>query len=164
MNMRNVLMMIIFSYAILFHQQPYLVSSDYKSKDTRVVALERYLTAKKSPLVAASKDFVETADAYSLDWRLLPAIAGVESTFETRGNTSDYNPFDYMCRSRPCRFDSFGQAINKVAKTIARGRAYARFQKEGSTLELARVYNYVTPEDWADKVEYFMKQLYESGN
>lgn len=49
--------------------------------DARVQILTKYLKAQKSPLANHAGTFVTVADKYSLDWRLLPAIAGKESGF-----------------------------------------------------------------------------------
>ena len=135
------------------------VSVHSEEIDPRVVALERYLLSKKSPLAGAALDFILVADNYSFDWTLLPAIAGVESGFEKAGNLSDYNPFGYMCRSRPCAFTSYSEAITRVGRTLGEGRAYAPFRDKQSIYELAKTYNHVSPEDWTRKVRYFQQQI-----
>jgi len=131
-------------------------------RDTREDSLKAYLLSKKSPLADFATHFVRTADTWGLDYTLLPAIAGVESGFETMGNTTDHNPFGYMCSGRPCRFVSFDEAITRVGRSLGEGRAYTKFQSTGSILELAKKYNYVSPEDWSGKVGYFQKQIKES--
>lgn len=105
---------------------------------------------------------VAQADQYSLDWKLIPAIAGVESNFEKAGNTSDFNAWGFMCGPRPCRFASFREAIEKVAKTLGTGKAYAEFRKTGSIEVLARKYNYASPSDWTTKVNHFMGSIEQS--
>lgn len=130
--------------------------------DPREDSLKAYLLSKKSPLADFATHFVRTADTWGLDYTLLPAIAGVESGFETMGNTTDHNPFGYMCSGRPCRFVSFDEAIARVGRSLGEGRAYASFRSTHSVLELAKKYNYVSPEDWSGKVGYFQKQIKES--
>ena len=150
-------------FAIIFYvsgkQQLYSSASQYKSPDKRVVTLQNYLSAKKSPLASVSNAFIRIADKYGLDWKLLPAIAGVESGFERAGNLYDHNPFGYMCGSSPCDFDSFEVAIERVAKTISGSGAYARYRETKSIRELAVKYNYVSPDDWTQKIEYFRGKL-----
>ena len=51
------------------------------AKDSRVVALERVFTKYNSPLVPLAQTYVDTADKYGIDWKLLPAISGLESSF-----------------------------------------------------------------------------------
>ena len=140
-------------------QQLYSSAVKYKRPDQRVVILQNYLFAKKSPLAPSANKFIQVADKYKLDWKLLPAIAGVESGFEKAGNINDFNPFGYMCGSSPCVFDSFEDAIKTVAKTISGSGTYARHRKTGSIRELAIKYNYVSPDDWTEKIEYFRGKL-----
>lgn len=130
--------------------------------DPREDSLKAYLLSKKSPLADFATHFVRTADDWGLDYALLPAIAGVESRFETMGNTTDHNPFGYMCSGRPCRFVSFDEAIARVGRSLGEGRTYATWRSTGSIIELAKKYNYVSPEDWSGKVGYFQKQIKES--
>lgn len=137
---------------------PEIVQS-VEASDARADTLKAYLLSKKSPLADSATYFVRIADTYSLDYTLLPAIAGVESGFETTGNTSDFNPFGYMCEGRPCRFLSYSEAITRVGRSLGEGRAYASFRSSGSLLELAKKYNYVSPEDWTSKVRYFQQQI-----
>lgn len=49
--------------------------------DERVQKLQGYLRAHTSPFADNAQDFVTAADKYGLDWKLLPAISGVESGF-----------------------------------------------------------------------------------
>lgn len=49
--------------------------------DKRAEVLQAYLAKYNSPMQYQAQSFVEAADEYNLDWRLVPAIAGVESTF-----------------------------------------------------------------------------------
>ena len=53
-------------------------------KDYRVNLLRAYLESYKSPLADEADTFVIEADKYNIDYRLLPAMAGVESWFGTR--------------------------------------------------------------------------------
>lgn len=140
-------------------QSVYSSSVKETGSDKRVTALNSYLTARGSPLAQESSFFVKTADTYKLDYRLIPAIAGVESGFETAGNIYDYNPFGFMCGGSPCVFDSYEQAIDKVAKTISRGRAYAQYRRSGSLFDLAKVYCQGNNQKWADTVSYFINKL-----
>jgi len=146
-------------YGINNNQQLYSSSAKQKGEDQRVVKLQNYLLSKKSPLAKSAISFVKAADQYGLDWKLLPAIAGVESGFETAGNLSDYNPFGYMCSNSPCVFDSYEKAIYRVGKTISRGGAYQKYSDSGQISDLAIPYNYVSPEDWTEKIQFFMNKL-----
>lgn len=52
-----------------------------KALDPRAEILKDYLAKYDSPLQTHAQDFVDAADKYQVDWKLVPAIAGVESTF-----------------------------------------------------------------------------------
>src|SRR3972149_9031910 len=62
-----------------------------KPYDNRVEILESFLESYDSPLVPFARDFVESADRYNLDWRLVASIAGLESTFGKHVPASSYN-------------------------------------------------------------------------
>jgi hypothetical protein len=156
--MKWIVIFLIFLYGTI-NQQFYFSSAQQKAEDKRIFRLQTFFTQKKSPLAESAKDFVEIADQFGLDWKLLPAISGVESGFETNGNVTDYNPFGYMCGAHPCRFNSYRQALIKVAGTITRGKAYFRFQRSGEIYELAQVYNGGDKEKWQRNVEYFRKEV-----
>jgi len=49
------------------------------SKDARIEIVKQFFAKYKSPLEPFAEDIVENADKYSLDYRLLPAIAMQES-------------------------------------------------------------------------------------
>src|ERR1035437_4896773 len=100
----------------IFKQPIYYSSAQETRTDKRVIALKAYLIARGSPLLQESLFFVKTADTYKLDYRLIPAIAGVVSGFEMYGNLYDFNVFCIMCGSNPCVFDSYEQAISFAAK------------------------------------------------
>src|SRR6266699_3350115 len=53
--------------------------ADYRN-DPRLHALRRFFAKAGCPAKAYSDVFLEAADAYALDWRLLPSISFVEST------------------------------------------------------------------------------------
>lgn len=52
-----------------------------KPLDPRAQILKDYLDKHNSPLASYAQDFIDAADMYDVDWRLVPAIAGTESTF-----------------------------------------------------------------------------------
>jgi hypothetical protein len=48
--------------------------------DERLLKLQKFFEDANCPLRDASADFLEVADRYDLDWRLLPSISMVESS------------------------------------------------------------------------------------
>src|SRR6185436_17585531 len=69
--------------------QPELIQEG--SIDAREKVLKEYLASKNSPLDKNAKDFIEAADKYHLDWKLVPAISGVESSFGKAIPNDSYN-------------------------------------------------------------------------
>jgi hypothetical protein len=57
------------------------ISVEAKQIDYRAQILYKYLAAKNSPLQYHAQDFIDAADTYGIDWKLVPSIAGVESTY-----------------------------------------------------------------------------------
>src|ERR1044071_5459066 len=60
-------------------QPPAVQTADYRN-DPRLQALRRFFGKAGCPAKAYSHVFLEAADDYDLDWRLLPSISFVEST------------------------------------------------------------------------------------
>jgi hypothetical protein len=57
------------------------IGSDIATMDGRAAALRKYLRDQGSPLTSYAELIVKEADTYKLDWRLVPAISGIESRF-----------------------------------------------------------------------------------
>ncbi|MDY0097284.1 MAG: hypothetical protein RBS01_02975 [Candidatus Dojkabacteria bacterium] len=55
--------------------------TDIKTEDPRVVVMKRFLLDYNSPMYPSARTFIEEADRYGLDWRLVASISGVESAF-----------------------------------------------------------------------------------
>jgi hypothetical protein len=53
--------------------------SDYRS-DPRLQTLRNFFAKADCPAAKYSEAFLEAADAYALDWRLLPSLSFIEST------------------------------------------------------------------------------------
>jgi hypothetical protein len=123
------------------------------SRDIRVNRLETFFLSYNSPLAKYSDKFIEVADKYNIDWRLIPAITGVESTFGKRIPQSSYNAYGWA--NGKYRFSSWDESIEVVGKTL-REKYYDR---EAQTIKLiAR--RYAPPSStWAGKVKYFMQKI-----
>jgi hypothetical protein len=59
--------------------------------DTRITRLQTFLASYNSPLAGEAKTFIAQADKHNLDWKLVAAIAGVESTFGKQIPYGSYN-------------------------------------------------------------------------
>jgi len=84
--------------------------------DLRIVKLKSFLAKYNSPLTPYAGKFIAVADKYNLDWKLLPAIAGTESTFGLHYIRGTYNPFGWGSGRIP--FASWGNGIEAVGKGL----------------------------------------------
>jgi hypothetical protein len=124
------------------------------STDQRVVKLQAYLESHNSPLAPYADVFVEKADQYGLlDWKLVAAISGVESTF---GKAIPYNSYNaYGWANGKYSFSSWEESIDVVTKTLK----FNYMNKGLDTVEkIAPVY--APPSTtWGNNVKFFMKQI-----
>ncbi len=63
--------------------------------DYRKLRLYHFLKENNSPLQAYTDDFVEAADVWQIDWRLLPAISGLESGYGKRLVPGSHNGYGW---------------------------------------------------------------------
>ena len=98
-----------------------VVSALVSGKDARAVLIDRFLGRYGSPMTGMGGEFVAAADKYSIDWRLLPAIAFQESNLGKKIPKGSYNPFGwaiYKGASSGVYFESWANSIDKVAAKI----------------------------------------------
>ena len=130
-----------------------LVSRTKTETDYREEILRNYLEGHNSPLSEYSGVFISLADKYNLDWRLVPAITGVESTFGKRIPFDSYNAYGWA--NGAYSFESWDESIEVVSsalrnKYIDRGAV--------SINDIAR--KYAPPsETWAGNVKFFMNKI-----
>ncbi len=89
--------------------------------DNRADRLQRFLVSQKSPLAPYAVEFVKIADKNGLDWKFLPSIAGVESTFGLAVPAGSYNPYGW--NNGKTRFSGWVNATEIVATGIRTGYA-----------------------------------------
>jgi hypothetical protein len=124
-----------------------------EAKDPRAETLEKFLKKHNSPLVPYSKDFVYWADYYEIDWRLVPAITGVESTFGKRIPKNSYNAYGW--NNGDYKFSSWPASIEHVSKTL---REKYINKNADSIDKIAR--RYAPPsKTWAGNVKFFMNKI-----
>ena len=123
-------------------------------EDKRVETLHAYLESKNSPLTDSAETFVEVADEYGLDYRFLPAIAGIESNFGQVQLENSYNPFGWG--GGYIYFESFDEAIRTVAYEL-----YERCIKLGIDTPAEIGPSYCPPNypRWIAAVEGFMSEI-----
>lgn len=133
----------------------------YQSKtveDNRVKHLEAYLKNHNSPLQPEAATFVAVADKYNLDYRFLPAVAGVESWFGARIPANSYNGWGWgIYGGKVTYFASWEEAIQTISKEIRE----KYMEKWGATnvSEIGQIY--AADPAWASKVQHFMDEIEE---
>lgn len=126
-------------------------------KDSRVENLRGFFTTHKSPLEPYSEAFIEKAEKYDLDFRLLPAIAMQESNLCKKAPKDSYNCWGFgMYGKNKVTFSNFEEAIESVSKTLSEN------YKSIGLVTPEQIMTKYTPSnqgDWAKSVNYFMGQL-----
>ncbi|HKZ34893.1 MAG TPA: hypothetical protein VJ179_03465 [Patescibacteria group bacterium] len=125
-----------------------------KIADERVVILQRYLETQASPLAPYAHFFVESADRYGVDWKLVPAITGIESGFGKALPASSYNAFGWA--NGRGRFENWEESINTVNKGLKE-----RYMDRGALTvdQISRIYCPPNSRKWAWAVNHFMDEI-----
>jgi len=113
--------------------------------DPRVEKIEAYYKTHNLPLAAYAQEFVDAADTYGIDWRLLPAIGFIESTGgKFACKTATYSPFGWgSCK---INFDSYEHAIEVTAMNLGgHNPRTAHYYKDKTLKEKLYAYNSVIP-------------------
>ena len=108
-------------YTIFNSQPPVLGTSDAQiaGADGRAAIIQQYLARHRSPLAPYAQKMVDEAEKHGLDWRLLPAIAGQESTFCRTIPDNSHNCWGWAIHeSYTKKFDTWQGAIEVVAKGL----------------------------------------------
>jgi hypothetical protein len=96
----------------------------YYVKDPRVLAMSEFLGDYNSPMQPYAQVFIEEADRYGLDWRLVASISGVESAFGNLIPHTGYNN-GWGWRGGPggaySVFENFGEGIELITGRLALG-------------------------------------------
>ncbi len=127
--------------------------SNIDQTDLRVDKLEKFFGQYNSVLASYAKEFVKYADENGLDWRLLPAISGVESTFGKQMISGTYNAYGWA--GGLYRFSSWEDSIAVISKSLKED-----YLEKGAP-SLSRIARRYCPPSstWKYKVEYFMARI-----
>ena len=130
-----------------------VLASSFKPVDYRVTKLKQFLSYYNSPLTDYADYFVYYADKYQVDWRLVPSISGVESTFGKQIPSNSYNAYGWA--NGKYSFRSWAESIEVVNRTLRE-----KYINKGadSIYEISRIYA-PPSQTWAFKVKYFMNKL-----
>jgi len=129
---------------------------DRKERAQKIDAL---LAKYNSPLEGYGMKFVEEADKNDIDWRLLVAIAGQESTFGIHACKKAANSF-LGYGSCKISFKSVDEAIEKVSASLGGNlESTARhYGGDKTTLQILKKYNQVIP-GYQSQVMRLMKKI-----
>jgi hypothetical protein len=122
--------------------------ADYR-KDPRFQALHRFFEAGGCPAKEYAHAFLEAADIYKLDWRLLPSISFIEST----GGKASQNNNIFGWDSGRAHFSSPAAGIHAVGYYLSHAIQY----KRKSLDQLLATYN--PAGDYAQKVKSVMRRI-----
>lgn len=125
-----------------------------QSFDKRAEILRDYLAHRNSPMQYQAQSFIEAADKYNLDWKLVPAIAGVESTFG-KFIPGGYNAWGWgVYGTQAIYFDSWRDGIFTVSKGLRQN-----YFNKGLTDPYVINRVYAASPTWGSKVTYFLNDL-----
>lgn len=125
-----------------------------RQMESRAKILQAYLAQYNSPLEYQAQTLVDAADENSLDWKLVPAIAGVESTFG-KYTPGGYNAWGWgVYGKNAIYFRSYPEAIYAVSKGLKEN-----YINKGLTTPANMNKHYSVSRSWSAKLNYFIKDI-----
>lgn len=158
-KMKKILIFTIFLFVFAKNIQAaetYFPSANLKAntqEDKRAEILQNFLTKYNSPFAYLAWEMVQTADKYSIDYRLLPAISGVESSFGKRIPKGSFNAYGW--NGGNYYFDSWENSFEVVLKALKE-----KYFNRGLNTpnKISPVYCPPNPA-WGNKVNFFMEKI-----
>jgi len=122
--------------------------------DPRAAQMRVVLAKYKSPMVGLEDVLIKTAEKYNLDWTLMAAIAGTESSFARRMPANCNNPYGWgIYGDNKLCFKSLEDSIEGVAAGLSS-------KYNISSLEsIAHTYNTVSTDGWITHTKFFMNKI-----
>ena len=121
--------------------------------DYRVKALQNIFKKYNSPLVDYAPLYVKYADKYSVDWKLLPSISGLESSFGQFLMPGSYNGYGWG--GGYIYFKDWEDGIDTINKTIRTNY----MNKWGATDVWSIGPIYAESKTWSVRVNGFMNEI-----
>ena len=133
------------------------ISAEVETADARSELIRQYLESYRSPLEPHSEIIVATADKYSLDYRLLTAIAQQESNLCKKIPANSFNCWGWGIHSRgTLGFTSFEEGIETVSRGLKEKYVDQGYE---SIEEIMGKYTPLSQGSWAFGVNYFMQDV-----
>lgn len=125
--------------------------------DARAEIIRQYLLSYGSPLTPYAQEIVDASEKYSLDFRLVVAIAQQESNLCKKIPPDSYNCWGWGVHSKgTLKFASFPEGI----ETVTRGLREDYFDKGYATPEeIMSKYTPSSPGTWASGVNQFLNEM-----
>ena len=127
------------------------------NRKDKIETLEDFFGSLNSPLEENAETFVDVADKYGLDYKLLPAIACMESSCGRKLIEGSYNPFGWgIYGKNAIYFESYEEAIETVAKGISE-----KYVARGldTPEKIAPVYTPPNAIGWRNGVNFFIGKI-----
>lgn len=130
-------------------------------EDRRSQILRKFLMVYNSPLADYSDVFVKSADTNRIDWKMLAAISGVESTFGQELPYNSYNAWGWgIYGNNMIYFSSYNEAIMTITKALR--EKYMDSWGAQDVYQIGRIY--AASPTWAQRVAYFMDKIEATSN
>lgn len=125
-------------------------------EDYRVVILKEYLEQYNSPFADQAAVFVREADKNNIDWKLLVAISGVESTFGQQIPYNANNAWGWgIYGDNMIRFTTWEEAITTISKALRE-----KYMDQWGAQDVYQIGKYYAASPtWATRVDYFMQKI-----
>jgi hypothetical protein len=124
-----------------------------QTTEMRIMAVESIFKKYNSPLVGLGRTYVIAADKYGVDWRLLPSISGLESSFGKFLMPESHNAYGWG--GGYIYFDSWEDGINTINKTLRTN--YMDKWGARDVWEIGPIY--AESKTWSVRVNGFMEQI-----
>jgi hypothetical protein len=132
------------------------VPVDSMKHDNRAEVLKKFLEQYDADLASNAQTFVDEADKNNIDWKLVPAISGVESTFGQAipyhcNNAWGYNIYGDHTRC----FATYKDAITVISHDLR----HLYMDQWGATDIYSIGHRYAASPTWAQRVTMFSQQI-----
>jgi len=127
------------------------------AQDARLIAVKKFFKRYNSDLLPYAQEVIKSADKYSLDFRLIPAIAMQESNLCKKAPEGSHNCWGFgIYAKKVTKFDNYTEAIDIVTKTLAK-----QYKEKGleTPEQIMTMYTPGSNGSWAKGVNQFMNQL-----